>query len=263
MTRPIAVLAAMEQEGRLIEAGLVDRKEQSTGGRRFATGTIAGHAVVTALTGFGKVAAAATVATAIERYRPAAVLFAGVAGGVGQNVRIGDVVVAETLIQHDFDASPLFDRFVIPALGTAAIPADPTITDALVRAAERVRSAQQEGAERSIADGPAAVGLTGLGRHDVARMKVHRGMVASGDQFIGRAEDQEALIRDLPALLAVEMEGAAIAQVCTESAVPFGVFRSISDRADNNADVDFLAFVDSVAAPLTALIVSEFFSAIS
>lgn len=259
MTQPIAVLAAMEQEGRLIEANLADSGGQTSGHHRFVTGTMAGHPVVTALTGFGKVAAAATVATAIERYRPTAVLFAGVAGGVGRNVRIGDIVVAESLVQHDFDASPLFDRFVIPALGTAVIPADPEITDALVRAAQRIQHTQRE----QVADQSAAVGLNDRGLWDFSDMAVHRGLIASGDRFISRLEEHDALLSDLPDLLAVEMEGAAIAQVCTESQIPFGVFRSISDRADSDADVDFLAFIDSVAAPLTALIVGEFLAEVS
>lgn len=259
MTQPIAVLAAMEQEGRLIEANLADRDGQTSGNHRFVTGTLAGHPVVTALTGFGKVAAAATVATAIERYRPAAVLFAGVAGGVGWNVRIGDIVVADSLVQHDFDASPLFDRFVIPALGIAAIPADPEITDALVRAAQRVEHTQGE----RVTDQSAAAGPNDGDLGDFSGMMVHRGLIASGDRFISRPEDHDALLGDLPDLLAVEMEGAAIAQVCTASQVPFGVFRSISDRADNHADVDFLTFIDSVAAPLTASIVAQFFAEIS
>ena len=83
------------------------------------------------------------------------------------------------------------------------------------------------------------------------------GLVASGDRFVDHTAEARTLRGALPELLAVEMEGAAVAQVCAERFVPFAVFRSISDHADQQADVDFLAFIATVAAPLTAGIVAE------
>ena len=89
-------------------------------------------------------------------------------------------------------------------------------------------------------------------------MTQHRGLIGSGDQFISGVGDSGDLHRRFPAMLAVEMEGAAIAQVCAERDVPFAVFRLISDRADRDAEFDFISFVSSVAAPLVAGIVEEF-----
>ena len=175
------------------------------------------------------------------------------AGGVGPGVEIGDVVVADRLIQHDFDASPIFDRHVIPSLGTAEIPADPDLTAQITAAAERyirTRAASEMSAM------PAQL-------FDVSKMRVHRGLVASGDQFIGSETAAAGLLDDLPEVLAVEMEGAAVAQVCAEQEIPFAVFRLISDRADQDAEVDFMSFVSSVAAPLTAGITEEWASALS
>ncbi len=243
MTQPIAVLCAMEQEMRSIEAALADPAESTQYGQRFVAGTVSGVPLITAVSGYGKVASAATTATIIERFKPSQIVFGGVAGGVGSSVRIGDIVVADRLVQYDYDASPLFDRFVIPALGVAEIIADPELT-------ERLRQASMRFTRSGAANDPVA----GL---DITKTSVHVGLIASGDRFIDDTDETTALANDLPGLLAVEMEGAAVAQVCAARDVPFGVFRSISDRADNTANVDFASFVSSVAAPVTAGVVIE------
>jgi len=247
MRQPIAVLAAMEQELRLIEDRLHRPNSHEAGGRRFVSGTLAGVDVVTAISGYGKVGAAATVTTALDAFAPSHVVFGGVAGGVGEGVDIGDVVVANRLIQHDFDASPIFDRFVVPSLGVAEVAADPDLTDSLLNAA----GAYIGGAFRE------EMARQGKPPFEAGDTQVHVGLIASGDQFIDHVAQARALLSDLPHLLAVEMEGAAVAQVCAERGVPFAVFRSISDRADQKADVDFLAFIATVAAPITAGVVDE------
>lgn len=85
--------------------------------------------------------------------------------------------------------------------------------------------------------------------------RVHRGLVLSGDRFIRTAADSLALRSALPAALAVEMEGAAVAQVCHDYGIPFAALRTISDRADDTAHVDFMSFVDTVASRYSAAIV--------
>jgi adenosylhomocysteine nucleosidase len=247
MPRPIAVLASMEQEIRLIQDRLQDPVEHAYWGRRQVSGKLADIPIVTAISGFGKVAAAATVASVLDRFSPSHVVFGGVAGGVGQDVDIGDIVIADGLVQHDFDASPLFERFVIPSLGIKEIPADRDLTDRLLAAA----MAYLEGRFRE------EVAATDPAIFDARNTSVHKGLIASGDRFIDDVPEARTLLGDLPNLLAVEMEGAAVAQVCAERYVPFGVFRSISDRADQNADIDFLAFIAEVAAPVTAGVVEE------
>jgi adenosylhomocysteine nucleosidase len=237
----------MEQESRLIEAYLDDPKEETSFGRRFVSGLLAGKPIVNAVSGFGKAAAATTVAAALERYAPSHVVFAGVAGGVGDAVDIGDVVVATGLVQHDFDASPIFERFVIPSIGVAEIPTDVALTGALISAATRYLDSQY-------ATDMENVELAGV---DPTRTQIHTGLVASGDRFVSHAAEASSLVAELPGVLAVEMEGAAVAQVCAEAGVPVAVFRSISDRADESAEVDFLTFIAGVAAPVTAGIVTE------
>jgi adenosylhomocysteine nucleosidase len=87
---------------------------------------------------------------------------------------------------------------------------------------------------------------------------VHAGLVLSGDRFVATAVESEALRRRLPDALAVEMEGAALAQVCFDFGLPFAVVRTVSDRADDSAHVDFMRFVDSVASRYTLEIVRRF-----
>jgi adenosylhomocysteine nucleosidase len=88
--------------------------------------------------------------------------------------------------------------------------------------------------------------------------RVHRGLVASGDQFVSGREQLNVLSEGLPGLIAVEMEGAAVAQVCYEMGVPFAVLRTISDNANENAATDFMRFVKSVAAQYAFHIVRRF-----
>ncbi len=253
MPNPVAVLAAMEQEILLVEARLTEPSERVVGGRRCVTGTLSGRPVVTVISGFGKVAAAATIATVLDSFSPTHVVFGGVAGGIASHVKIGDVVIADGLVQHDFDARPIFDRFVIPSLGIAEIPTDPHLTEQLVAAAGRYLN------------GPFQREVTAKHRllFDVDEATVHKGLIASGDRFIDNSGDARALLDALPSLLAVEMEGAAIAQVCAERGVPYAVFRSVSDRADQHAAVDFQAFITTVAAPITAGVVKELLSSLS
>ncbi len=247
MAKSVAILSSMDQEIWMVESRLDNPVELDLHGHRFVSGSLNGTAVVTSVSGYGKVCAAATTAAAIYEFGVGAVTFGGVAGGLRPEVNIGDVIVADRLVQHDFDASPLFERYVVPSLGLAEIPADPALTSELAAAADRYISTR---ARLEIVDVP-----DGLFR--VPEMKMHTGLIASGDRFIANLAEAGSLLGEFPDVLAVEMEGAAVAQVCAERRVPFAVFRSISDRSDQDADVDFMSYVASVAAPLTAGIVEE------
>lgn len=228
----IGILGAMVAEVQLIGEMLDDAGTTEVGGREYARGLLGDEEAVVAISGFGKVAAASTVTTMLDRYDPEMIVFTGAAGGLHPKVGRGDVVVAETLVQHDFDASPIVPRFVIPSLQIDRIPTDPGLTD------------------RAAAAAASASGAT-----------VHRGLVLSGDHFIDSAADRARLLSLFPDALAVEMEGAAVAQVCAERKVPFVVVRAISDTADEEAAADFLEFVEEEAAPLLARIVAAMMEA--
>lgn len=238
--RPLAILSALAEE----QAGLLEQlqgaQRTAHAGREFWQGQLAGVPVVLALSRIGKVAAALTSTVLIERFGASAIVFTGVAGGVGRNVQVGDVVVGTGYVQHDMDASPLFPRYQIPLSGQVALHADAALARALVFAS--------------------VVGLQGL-KHAGRAPVVHQGLVASGDRFVNGVEETRLLVNALHSHghepLAVEMEGAAVAQVCADYGIPFAAVRTISDRADDNAHVDFPVFVRDVASAYAQRIVAE------
>lgn len=241
----LAIVAAMHEELRALLPALEAPRVAHHAGREFHCGRLDGHEVVLVLSRIGKVAAATTAALLIERFDARRLLFTGVAGGLGPEVKVGDVVVARELLQHDMDASPLFPRYEVPLAGRARFATDAPMSDALVAAA-------RDGVSRVLElAGP----LHKLADFGIGAPQVHQGLIVSGDRFVATAGEGEILRANLPDAMAVEMEGAAVAQVCHDCDVPFAVLRSISDRADDGAHVDFTRFVDAVASRYTATIV--------
>lgn len=234
----LAILSALADEQRGLIEQLQQPQQVKHAGRVFWLGTLYGHPVVLALSRIGKVSAAVTASALIEHFGAQRIVFTGVAGGVGAGVLLGDVVVATQFIQHDLDVSPLFPRFEVPSYGQSCFAADASLRRQLMQAS---RSALQK-------MGSAA--------------KVHSGLLASGDQFVGSAQASSAVCNALAASghqpLAVEMEGAAVAQVCHDYGVPFAAVRTISDRADASAHGDFTAFARDVASRYSDAIIHEF-----
>jgi adenosylhomocysteine nucleosidase len=230
--RPWAVLCAMHEElHRLVGALAPGARTRMLGGRTVHLGRLDGQHVVLARSGIGKVAAAATTAIVLGHFAPRALVFSGVAGGLGDGVRVGDLVVATDLLQHDLDVSPLFPRWEVPLSGRSRFPADAALAEALASAA----AAALESHDADEAARRAALGIT------VPRL--HRGLIVSGDRFVATATESDALRSALPDALAVEMEGAAAAQVAADFGCPLAVVRAVSDRADDAAQVDFGRFV--------------------
>jgi adenosylhomocysteine nucleosidase len=226
----VAVLSALAEEQQGLLDQLAGPEDHVYAGRTFWTGSLQGQSVVLALSRIGKVAAATTAAALIERFKASHIVFTGVAGGVGEGVRVGDVVVGTGFVQHDMDASPLFPRYQIPLTGQTVFPGDPVLTAQLFQVCR------------------------------TANLKVHQGLIASGDRFVNGAKEVAVLVqalRDAGHLpLAVEMEGAAVAQVCSDHGIPFAAVRTISDRADDTAHLDFPRFVNEVASVYAVKIVT-------
>lgn len=239
-----AILSALAEEQDGLIAQLAQPVRVRRAGRDFWRGTLQGQPVVLALSKIGKVAAATTTTTLIEAFGVERIVFTGVAGGVGSGVRVGDVVVATGFVQHDMDASPLFPRYQIPLYGRARFECDVDLSALLVSAC---RSA--------LTPGRGGIGL----KPDQPKPQVHHGLIASGDLFVSKAQTSQQLQSGLLAVgmepLAVEMEGAAVAQVCFDYGIPFAAVRTISDRADEQAHVDFSNFVAEVASPYARAII--------
>ena len=243
----IAILSALPEE----QQGLLQQLQQvgttTRAGRQFHTGQWCGHDVVLSMTGIGKVAAATTTTTLAEHFGVQQLIFTGVAGGLGQGVQVGDIVVARQFVQHDMDARPLFPRWQVPGYAQPLFDCDAKFT-ALLHAAAQDCATQAAHWQLPILQGHAP--------------RAHVGLIASGDQFIASAQTCAAIHDDLAQAghpcLAVEMEGAAIAQVCTDYGIAFTAVRTISARADQNAHVDFPAFVGSVASRYALHIVQHY-----
>ena len=244
----LGIISALQEE----QQGLVEAMQGPArlihGMRSYTAGKIAGIDAVCVLSRIGKVAAATTATMLVEKFGVTHILFTGVAGAGDAGVRVGDIVVAESLLQYDIDASPLFPRYEVPLTGLSHFQSDLHLSNIVASAAAGFLDGEFE----------TVIDLAERRDFDLQRPRLHRGLIASGDQFISSAGHINALGAALPGLLAVEMEGAAVAQVCFELGVPFAVIRTISDNANEEAATDFMRFVKTVAARYAFHIVMRF-----
>src|SRR5476651_2798522 len=241
------ISALAEEQHGLIEA-LESPYKLVHGMREYTAGKLWEIDAVCVLSRIGKVAAAMTAAILVEKFEVTHIVFTGVAGSGDNSVRVGDIVVADALIQHDFDASPLFPRFEVPLTGLSQFASDVALSDKLAEAARLF-----------IRDQLAHVIDTAEAKEfGLERPQLHRGLIASGDQFIGKRAQVVRLKEALPTVLALEMEGAAVAQVCFELGIPFAVIRTISDNVNDHAAVDFMRFVKTVASRYAFDVIKNF-----
>ncbi|HTG74902.1 MAG TPA: 5'-methylthioadenosine/adenosylhomocysteine nucleosidase [Terriglobia bacterium] len=214
----------------------------------FTVGTVEGARIVVARSGVGKVNAAIVATLLLDHYSPAAVLFTGTAGAVDKNLNPADVVIGTAVGYHDFGSitdrgfnrSPTRDP-VSGQVDPPFFPADPALLGAAQRAAKTVQPSR---GPRTDGDAPG----------------IREGVIVTGDAFVSAADRRNDLRSDLNAA-AVEMEGAAVAQVCFRYRVPFIVIRAITDRADSQAQGSYQRFLDTAsrnAADLTLATIREF-----
>ena len=231
-TEPIGIIGAMREEVERFLCELEEPVAETKAKVTFYRGRWCGRPVVVCRSGVGKVNAAVCTQMLIDRFGVGAVVFTGVAGALDPRLDIGDIVVSEDCMHHDMDVSPLgFPRGVIPFADVSVFPADKRLVELALEAG------------RSLA-----------GRRVVV------GRVLSGDRFVADRETVRAL-RDEFGGACTEMEGAATAQVCHLNGVPYVVIRSMSDRADGSAHVDFATFT-GVAAENSFRLVREMVSKI-
>lgn len=225
----------MEEELSLLQAEMHVTATKETAGRVFYEGQLDEVDVVMVLAKIGKVAAAITATTLLLNYDVDSVILTGTAGAIDPKLDIGDIVIAQDLMQHDLDASPIFPKYEIPLLNIDKVIPDNTLTNKLTAA---------------------AINYT---KDDIVtkKPKVVQGTILSGDQFIKNPKDVIALKQAIPTAQCVEMEGAAIAQVCHEFNTPFTVMRVISDKADHSADISFTDFL-KIASKASSAIIKEF-----
>ncbi|HIY91359.1 5'-methylthioadenosine/adenosylhomocysteine nucleosidase [Companilactobacillus sp. HBUAS56275] len=209
----IGVIVPMEEEIKLMKESLTNVKKDSVAGVDITIGNYKNHQVYLAQSGIGKVQAGMTTTIINDRYQPDFVVNTGSAGGIGEGLHIGDVVISDKMAYHDVDATGFGYKVGQLPQQELYFNADPTYVEKIAAAAKRT-------------------GLTS-----------HVGLIVTGDQFIDAAEKIATIKKSFPDALASEMEGAAVAQVCTQFKTPFVVIRSMSDVGDENASVNFDEFV--------------------
>lgn len=244
--RNIGILGAMAQEIDEVKALLTEKTVVKIANREFVVGKIGNVRCVVAFSKWGKVAATITATLLIQEFGVTDLFFIGTAGALADGLKVGDIVISKRLVQHDLDARPMMSRFEIPLVNRVYIDSDSELTEL---AGKAVGNLLEKGVTKM-------VGEEAVKEFNLAP-KFYFGDVASGDQFISSNEKRLEILSLLPEVLCVEMEGAAVAQVCLEFGVPFAVIRTISDTADHNARVDFGKFIIEVANAYSRAIVSE------
>lgn len=238
-TKRIGIMGAMPEEINGIVSLLNNKKEIVKGMRTYYTGTINDFDVVVVFSRWGKVASATTATHLIIEFGITDLYFIGVAGAIHADLNIGDIVIANSLVQHDMDARPLMKQFEIPLLGKTMFCPSKELFDSVFEKTNGLLSADLLLNKISIAHQKA---------FSISNPKLYVGQIASGDLFFANTIDKENLQVVLPDVLCVEMEGAAVAQVCFEYDVPCVVIRTISDAANETSPIDFKEFVSQVAS---------------
>ena len=230
----LGIISAMPEEIQSLLDVLQNVKMTSKGMRDYYLGSYKNTKIVIVFSRWGKVAAAVTATQLINDYEIDELIFTGVAGSLDATLAIGDIVLGTELYQHDMDTRPLFNQFEIPLLNKTAFQ-----TQTNERLEKAVFSFKETISKH--------ISQTSLSEFSISDIAIKKGVILSGDQFIASKEKTQALKKLIPTALCVEMEGAAIAQVCYEYNVPFSIIRIISDNANDDAPIDFPKFTKSVA----------------
>lgn len=219
MDEEVLALAAKLEAGREVQAPFQDLP--------IWEGRLAGQDVVLVRCGIGKVNAALATQYVIDRFQPGLIINSGVAGGLGAEVKIGDVVIGTAAQHHDFSAAGFgYPQGVIPRLASSVFQPAPKVVERAVKAAVQALGAQ----------------------------RVHRGLIVSGDQFVSSPEHKDQILEFFPGALCVEMEGAAIAHVAALNNVPHLIIRAISDQADNTAPTNFDEYLLKIIPDLNGVV---------
>lgn len=230
----IGIIGAMDEEIALYVEAMGETTTTVKAGVTYYAGKMEGQEVVLCKSGVGKVNAAVTTQLLIDQFQVDRVIFTGVAGAVHPDLNIGDIVVSTDCIQHDMDVTPLgFVPGQIPYTDQWIWKADPTLMQQAIEAGKQLEDGVQ----------------------------VVRGRILSGDQFVASRDKVRWLHEQFDAHC-TEMEGAAVGQVCAMNGVPFVVVRSMSDKADGSAHVNFAEFT-KLASQRSYAIVKRMLAAMS
>ncbi|WP_143833223.1 5'-methylthioadenosine/S-adenosylhomocysteine nucleosidase [Oceanobacillus timonensis] len=213
----IGIIGAMDEEIELLKQKMTDVQEIEVANTSFYQGYLEGKEVVLLLSGIGKVNAAMSTTILHERFKPDKIINTGSAGGFAENLEVGDVVISTEVLHHDVDATA-FDYVYGQVPG---MPAVYTASPDLIELADKVVLESDIQAET--------------------------GIIATGDSFMQRKDQTAVVQKRFPEMLALEMEAAAIAQVCYQYKTPFVIIRALSDIAGKESSVSFDVFLEKAA----------------
>ncbi|WP_090854164.1 5'-methylthioadenosine/S-adenosylhomocysteine nucleosidase [Paraliobacillus sp. PM-2] len=222
----IGIIGAMDEEIALLKENMVIDTETTIANCLFIQGKMEDKDVVLLQSGIGKVNAAMATTILHERYQPTHVINTGSAGGFGQDLQVGDLVIGKEVTHHDVDVTA-FDYVYgqVPGLPAVYLADDKLIeyTEAAINELSDLRQSKQ-------------------------------GLIATGDTFMSDAVRVAFVRKKFPELIAAEMEAAAIAQVCQQYKTPFVIIRALSDIAGKESSISFEAFLETAAKHAAELI---------
>ena len=212
----LAIMGAMEEEIEPLLAYFDKVNVVEYANNKYYEVNYNGLDIVIAYSKIGKVFASLTASTMIEKFGCDTLLFSGVAGGINPKLKIGDLIIADKLCQHDLDITAFGHPHGYVPGGKVFVETSKELRDVAIKVAKE---------------------------ND---LKVIEGIIATGDQFVHSTQRKEFIENTFNAD-ALEMEGASVAVVCDALNVPFFILRAISDTADMDAGFDFDEFLKSSA----------------
>lgn len=221
----VAIIGAMEEEVAILREKIDSREDTVVANCEFYTGMLNGVDVILLKSGIGKVNAAMSTTILLERFQPDVVINTGSAGGFLSSLNVGDIVISTEVVHHDVDVTAFGYAYgQVPGM-PARYTADTKLIEAAEKSAAHIRDIQ-----------------------------VVKGLIATGDSFMNDPARVEFVRTQFSNLYAVEMEAAAIAQVCFQFGVPFVVIRALSDIAGKESSVSFEQFLHKAALHSSELV---------
>lgn len=223
----IGIIGAMDQEIKILRETLANPIDWERGGGLFISGGIGNHEVIVVRSGIGKVSASVTTSLLIQQYGVNMVINTGSAGGIGDGLHVGDIVVSEKLAYFDVDVTGFgYEPGQLPGGMPLFFEASSYLVNEMQKAAKATKH------------------------------QVTKGLIVTGDSFVHDPEAVLGILKKFPEALACEMEGAAVAQTAYQFGIPFLVVRAISDTADDAATQSFDAFIEEAGKRSAQMVIA-------
>ena len=226
------IIGAMEPEVAILKAKLEQGATITHAGYTFHQGQLNGSEVVIVQSGIGKVAAALATAMLIDKFKPDYIVNTGSAGGFDPSLKVGDVVISSEVRYHDVDVTAFgYEIGQLPA-NPAAYISHPSLVEA------------------------AKTGIAQLKHTEGNNIQTLVGLITTGDTFMTKDDDIAKARANFPTMVAVEMEGAAIAHTCYQFKLPFVIIRSMSDIAGKESPTSFETYLEKASVNSSQLVIN-------